>query len=318
MKIEYRREEEYIPVDVAAMRPKDSYRKTVEGRNYPVEQLIAEHGRIPDDFLHDRPCPTCGGEDCGLETEKEGLTLVRCRNCDLVYVNPVFDEAHYKEIYQAQNYQEIVRDLGEASHDYRVERFGKERVAIMQRHLPEHGAGPPHYLDVGCSTGFVVEAARDRGWEAMGIDLNPSAIAFGRARGLNLEQCGLDDLDLEPASLDAVSLFDVLEHIVNPQEILERAIRLLRPGGIVFIYVPNYDSASRLLLGKNAVFIWPTHHLTYYTVETLSDLLHRAGLTIEFTATEGLDLIDYMWWQREMEGQMKTAFLPRSRREALS
>ena len=75
MKIEYRKEEEYIPVDVAAMRPKDSYRKTVERRNYPVERLIHEHGRIPDDFLHTRPCPTCGSEARATEMEKEGLTF---------------------------------------------------------------------------------------------------------------------------------------------------------------------------------------------------------------------------------------------------
>jgi len=301
--IPFRRFAEYLPVDVAAMRPKDSYRKVVEGRNYPVERLIAEHGRIPDDFLTERPCPTCGGRGCDPELEKEGLALVRCRDCDLVFVNPVFDEAHYKTIYRAEKYQEIVRDLGEASHDYRVERFGKERVEIMTRFLRNEVSAAPRYLDIGCSTGFVVEAARDAGWQASGLDLNPSAVAFGRKRGLDLREGGLDDHDWPAESFDAVSLFDVLEHLVKPGEILAKALRLLKPGGIVFVYVPNYDSASRLLLGVNAVFIWPTHHLTYYTAETLGELLRRHGLDVEYTATEGLDLIDYIWWQREMEGR---------------
>ena len=301
--ISYRRQSEYLPVDVAAMRPKDSYRQVVERRNYPIERLIEEHGCIPQDFLTDRPCPTCGSTRRELELEKEGLSLVRCQDCDLVYVNPVFDEAHYKTIYQAEDYQAIVRDLGEASHDYRVERFGKERVGIMARFLRSADGEAPRYLDIGCSTGFVVEAARDAGWQASGLDLNPSAVAFGRKRGLELSEGGLDDHALPEESFDAVSLFDVLEHIVNPGEILAKALKLLKPGGIVFLYVPNYDSASRLLLGANAVFIWPTHHLTYYTVETLGELLRRHGLEIEYTATEGLDLIDYIWWQKEVEGR---------------
>ena len=79
--------------------------------------------------------------------------------------------------------------------------------------------------------------------------------------------------------------------------------RLLRRGGILFLYVPNYDSASRLLMGKDAHFIWPTHHLNYYTPATIRDLLAREGLTTDFLATEGLDFVDYLWYRREVHGR---------------
>jgi SAM-dependent methyltransferase len=169
----------------------------------------------------------------------------------------------------------------------------------MQRHLT---APRPRYLDVGCSTGFVVEAARDAGWDAIGIDLNPSAIEFGRGRGLDLRSVALDEAGFEPASFDAVSLFDVLEHLIDPAGTLRACARLLRPGGIVFLYVPNYDSASRLLMGRDAHFIWPTHHLNYYTPVTARDLLARLGLDAVYVATEGLDIVDYLWYRREMQG----------------
>ena len=84
---------------------------------------------------------------------------------------------------------------------------------------------------------------------------------------------------------------------------LRAAVRLLRPGGIVFLYVPNYDSASRLLMGKDAHFIWPTHHLNYYTPSSIRDLLRREGLRTEYLATEGLDLVDYLWYRREVHGK---------------
>ena len=59
------------------------------------------------------------------------MTVVRCGVCDLVYVNPTFDEEHYHSVYASAEYQEIVRDLGISSHEYRVGRFGNERVALF-------------------------------------------------------------------------------------------------------------------------------------------------------------------------------------------
>jgi 2-polyprenyl-3-methyl-5-hydroxy-6-metoxy-1,4-benzoquinol methylase len=300
MEIPYRRVSEYQPVDIAQLRPGSSYKQLIEKRTHPIDDLIARFGRIPEALLTPRRCPTCGASDTRHELDKDHMQLVRCTACDLVYVSPTFDEAHYAEVYASQQYQDIVRDLGIKSHEYRVGRFGAERVGLMANHVT---AARPRYLDVGCSTGFVVEAARDRGWEAVGIDLNPSAVEFGRGRGLDLRTAALEEAGFEPGSFDAVSLFDVLEHLIDPVRTLRAAVRLLQPGGIVFLYVPNYDSASRLLMGKDAHFIWPTHHLNYYTPTTLRDLMSREGLRTEYVATEGLDVVDYLWYRREVQGK---------------
>jgi SAM-dependent methyltransferase len=300
MNIPYRRASEYQPVDVSRLRPGSSYKQLIEKRTHPIDELVRRHGKIPEDLLSARPCPTCGSVEARHELDKDHMRLVRCAVCDLVYVTPTFDEAHYREVYASKEYQDIVRDLGISSHEYRVQRFGAERVALMARHLDVQS---PRYLDVGCSTGFVVEAARGAGWEAIGLDLNPSAVEFGRSRGLDLRTAALEDEPFEAASFDAVSLFDVLEHLHHPVGTLRAAVRLLRPGGIVFLYVPNYDSASRLLMGKDAHFIWPTHHLNYYTPETIRDLMTREGLETVYLATEGLDIVDYLWYRREVHGE---------------
>jgi 2-polyprenyl-3-methyl-5-hydroxy-6-metoxy-1,4-benzoquinol methylase len=299
MQIPYRRFSEYQPVDIEQLRPGGSYKQLIEKRTHPIDELVRVHGRIPPDLLKPRHCPTCGSDRPTPELEKDHMAIVRCAVCDLVYVSPTFDEAHYMEVYASAEYQDIVRDLGIKSHAYRVTRFGNERVELMARHLR---TATPRYLDIGCSTGFVVEAAKARGWEAIGTDLNPSAIEYGKSRGLDLRTVALDDAGFEPGSFDAVSLFDVLEHLIDPVVTLRACTRLLRPGGIVFMYVPNYDSASRLLMGRDAHFIWPTHHLNYYTPATIRDLMTREGLVTEYVATEGLDVVDYLWYRREVKG----------------
>jgi 2-polyprenyl-3-methyl-5-hydroxy-6-metoxy-1,4-benzoquinol methylase len=301
MQIPYRRVDEYHPVDVSRLRPAGSYKALIEKRTHPIDELVARFGKIPDELLTPRACPTCGSRDETREVEKDHMTIVRCRACDLVYVTPTFDEAHYRDVYASAEYQEIVRDLGIKSHDYRVERFGTERVALMARHLERAGSGAIRYLDVGCSTGFVVEAARNTGWDAIGIDLNPSAIEFGRSRGLDLRTVALEDGGFGPGTFDALSLFDVLEHLLDPVRTLRHCVDLLAPGGILFLYVPNYDSASRLLMGADAHFIWPTHHLNYYTPSTIADLARRERLAPVWIATEGLDLEDYLWYRTEMQ-----------------
>jgi 2-polyprenyl-3-methyl-5-hydroxy-6-metoxy-1,4-benzoquinol methylase len=300
MNIPYRRASEYQAVDISKLRPGTSYKQLIEKRTHPIDELVRRHGRIPDDLLAPRACPTCGSSDSRHELDKDHMRLVRCAACDLVYVSPTFDEGHYQEVYASQDYQDIVRDLGVKSHEYRVERFGRERIGLMAPHLD---APAPRYLDVGCSTGFVVEAARAAGWNATGIDLNPSAIAFGAARGLDLRALALEDAGFESGSFDAISLFDVLEHLLDPVRTVRACASLLRPGGILFLYVPNYDSASRLLMGKDAHFIWPTHHLNYYTPTTIRDLMARERLETVYLATEGLDIVDYLWYRREVQGQ---------------
>jgi len=300
MQIPYRHTSEYHPVDIAKLRPGTSYKSLIEKRTHPIDALIARFGKIPDELLTPRACPTCGAKAAKGELAKDHMSIVRCGVCDLVYVNPTFNEVHYQSVYASVEYQEIVRDLGISSHEYRVRRFGGERVGIMEKYLQSRHGQSVHYLDVGCSTGFVVEAARDRGWRSIGIDLNPSAIEFGRCRGLDLRTVALEDSGFASGSFDAISLFDVLEHLLAPLRTLRACIDLLAPGGILFLYVPNYDSASRLLMGSDAHFIWPTHHLNYYTPATMRDLMSRNSLTTEFVATEGLDIQDYIWYRREV------------------
>ena len=305
MKIKYRKLEEYIAVDLDQLRPKGSYKKLIEKRTHSIDSLVSKYGKIPNDLLKSRSCPTCGSSNFTLELHKDHMDIVKCDNCTLVYTNPIFDDEHYKSTYSSEDYQKIVKDLGEESHNYRLNRFGKERVEILSRFLDSKNE--IRYLDVGCSTGFVVEAAKDAGWIAKGIDLNPSAIDFGKSRGLDLTNASLDETSFEKKSFDVISLFDVLEHLTNPKEIINQAQSYLADEGLLFIYVPNWDSASRMIMNEDAHFIWPTHHLNYYTPKTLSDLLERQNFNIEFMSTEGLDIVDYIWREEEVEENDVTA-----------
>ena len=300
IKIPYRYINEYQKVDINELRPKDSYKNLLKKRTHSIDSLVKKYGSIPKDLLIEKTCSTCNSSNYTLFYKKDYMNIVKCEECSLVYTNPIFDEEHYKKTYKSEDYQEIVRELGEESHLYRVQRFGTERIGIMNKFIKTKET--IKYLDIGCSTGFVVEAAKNKGWDAVGIDLNPSAINYGISRGLNLKNNSLDEVSFKKNTFDAISLFDVIEHLPNPQNIISKALNYLKTGGILFIYVPNWDSASRFLLGKKAHFIWPTHHLNYYNPKTITDLIQKFELEVEHLVTEGLDIIDYIWHQKTVEG----------------
>lgn len=301
MQLRYRPYSELKSVDISKLRPAGAYKALMDKRSYPVDKLIEKYGKIPNEMLEDRNCPICSSGSGKLEMQKDGHDIKRCGECDIVYVSPVFSSSHYLEIYDEDETRELSKIYSNQSHEYRLARFGRERVERMSQFIPSE-IQVPVYLDVGCSTGFTVEAAQEAGWNATGIDLNSSCIEFGQNRGLNLICEDLFASDFKDGTFDAISLFDVLEHLIDPVKVLNKVWELLKPNGVVYIYVPNYDSASRILMGKEAHFIWPTHHLTYFNIPTLTDALERNDFEPLFLETEGLDLYDYSW-KKENEGE---------------
>ena len=101
-----------------------------------------------------------------------------------------------------------------------------------------------------------------------------------------------------------ITLFDVLEHLTNPADIINKIYNLLNKDGITSIYVPNYDSASRMLMGKEAHFIWPTHHLNYFNIDTLSNFLEERNFEVLEVNTEGLDIFDYIWKEKSLSNNV--------------
>ncbi len=310
MKLPYSSKIQSQNVKIEELRPNKSYDHLIQNRNGHLNAIIQNKEELKK-FLHERSCPCCKSASYSFKFEKDNLNVVECNDCSIIYVNPIFDEEKYKEAYKSNEYQEIVKKLGEESHIYRKNRFGKERYEIITSY--HDTTLPKRVLDIGCSTGFMLDYFRDQntGWDSEGIELNPSAVKFGVERGLKIHCNSIEDFN-PTDKFAAISLFDVLEHLADPMGILEKIKNLLVDGGNIFIYVPNFNSATKDILGiENSHFIWPTHHLTYFTPESLKMFLEKAGFEVFFWETQGLDLYDVQWYLNE-KTNMGTEFLEKN------
>ena len=286
---------EYINqnIDLKKLRPQKSYDYLIKNRNQDLTNLLKSPKKLKK-FLIERKCPACKSNKKKIICKKDGLKIVQCRDCDLVFVSPTFNYEHYISLYKKNKYQTIVKKLGENSHVYRRDRFGTERVKILKNFLQKKKKY--RVLDIGCSTGFFIEKANKLGWKTTGLELNPSAVNFAKKRGLNV----INEDFLKSKfnhKFDVICAFDVLEHLFDPMKIIKKAYKDLKSGGLLFVYVPNWQSATRLLLGeKNSHFIWPTHHLTYFTPTTLKNFFLKANFEVCYWETQGLDLFDINWY----------------------
>jgi 2-polyprenyl-3-methyl-5-hydroxy-6-metoxy-1,4-benzoquinol methylase len=138
---------------------------------------------------------------------------------------------------------------------------------------------PRSVLDVGAGPGLLVGAARDRGWAASGVDVNPWAAAHARDKlSVEVRVAGVDDALADPGSLAAITMMDLVEHVPDPDATVSAAADAVRAGGVVAILTPDAGSPVSRALGRR----WPEairapEHLTLFSARGLSQLLARHG-----------------------------------------
>jgi SAM-dependent methyltransferase len=130
---------------------------------------------------------------------------------------------------------------------------------------------------VGCALGFFVRSARDRGWDARGVELSAYAAKRAAASGLPVTRADFLTMDLAPGSLAAITMLDMLEHVSEPRPYVRRARAVLRVGGVLAVETGDLGSAFARISGRHYHFFTPPNHLTYFTRATLGRLMREEG-----------------------------------------
>ncbi len=229
-------------------------------------------------------CSGCGSHEYKVLYDFDAANYVRCLSCGLTYVLPMPAEADMvvRAEYWAQKYHtQETKIVQHYSPD-----FQKVAFSAHLAHLSPYRKNG-RLLDVGCGIGGFLSAAKGAGWDTFGVDVSSSAlIALGK--GLNVRHSNLADAAFERDYFDAITLFDVVEHIPAAFPLFTEINRILRPGGCVYILTPNLQGVSAKLLGREWEAIEPQDHVVLFRKRDLQRMLARAkfgntrGWTIDF------------------------------------
>jgi SAM-dependent methyltransferase len=156
---------------------------------------------------------------------------------------------------------------------------------------------PARLLDAGAGRGRFVAAARAAGYDAVGIE--PSARGTGAASGLDtaVRRVSIEEAEIEPSSLDLVTLWHVLEHLDDPGGALSRIAAWLRPGGALVVGVPNLDSVQARIAGERWFHLDVPRHRVHFTAAGLRELLGSRGFAVLATRHTLLEHNAFGMWQ---------------------
>ena len=229
-------------------------------------------------------CLACG-RGGRFWTKKAGRDVWRCASCGLLWVPEglVVGEGG-ASIYEGDT-PIFLQDGNEA---YYLDDTNLISCRQKVDWLAEHVREGARVLDAGANFGHFLSVARDR-FDAVGVELSRAAVAWSREHfQVENHAASIYDLPKELAGpYDAVTLFDVIEHVPQPREAIEALKRVLAPGGIMFLSTPDAGSAVARAMGSRWHYLDPVQHIVLFNRANLSRLLEDAGLEVLGTRTFG-------------------------------
>lgn len=241
--------------------------------------LLDQNGCFMEGIINIRNiCPLCSKKGGNRIYFTRGMNIIKCGSCDFVYSAEVFkkdlDQTHYEDGVFMENYHqlkisEIYSNLEFSKASYILSKVGD----LIEQPRVE-------MLDIGCSNGQMLLAAKEKGWSAIGIEANSRSVEVSRNQGLAAFKGFFpEDMPLKNKKYDVITILDVLEHIESPLNFLQEVLGFLKPGGYAAIQVPNFNSLAVRLEGpSNSNFCHG--HWSHFEVKTLNNAMDQVGFQL--------------------------------------
>lgn len=223
-------------------------------------------------------CPVCG--ECREATQVfvcDGFPILRCSACGVgkTQLPAGFSaESIYGEEYfqggQADGYSDYVGSENVLRAEFRS----------VVEDLRRSGASGGKLLELGCAYGFFLAEAKSC-FEVQGVEVSGSAARFCRSRGLDVEQGILTEEYVgRRAPFDTVVMLDVVEHLTEPDVVMELLHRAMKPGGRLLLSTGDWESGLSRIMGKNWRLMTPPQHTFFFSPRTMSAMLARLGFEV--------------------------------------
>jgi 2-polyprenyl-3-methyl-5-hydroxy-6-metoxy-1,4-benzoquinol methylase len=222
-----------------------------------------------------------------LDTIQDFPWLVKCRSCGLVF-NPDLS-------INSREVSDRFYDQLNMEHRRRIKsvllNVANVRWRWLQKRLELQNG---HILEIGCGTGEFLVVAKRKGWRVEGLELSEKFREAAKTwYALELKGEELSQANYPAETFDVVALLHVFEHLPNPLEFLTQIVKLVKPGGWLFIVVPNLSSWTDSLFGKSSPTLIKMDHFFHYDDSTLQKMIARSDFILAEIAT--LEPSHHLW-----------------------
>ncbi len=224
------------------------------------------------------PCQVCNATERRLYAAHGGHELFECSNCGFVVLDPLPDAATRADLYDDAYDGASTGYFAKA--DKKMRR-ARRRAAFLAARAGAGPVGQRRFLDVGSSAGFMVEAAREKGFEGVGVELDSASVRYAREHYPQsiFFQGTLEDYAREAggAVFDAVYCSEVIEHVAKVNSFVAALAALTRPGGLLYLTTPDIAHRHRPRDLASWDGFCPPSHCLYFTEGSLRQLLEKHG-----------------------------------------
>lgn len=209
-------------------------------------------------------CPVCGFETKIFAKLKNHI-IYKCKNCGFGFTTNL--SAHLGNYHRDDTY---------IQEEKLFENIFSKRVSKILNFKTKGDV-----LDIGCSTGLFLSLFQKKGWNVTGVEISKKAAEVAEKRGVEVLIKPFEEIRFTK-KFDLIVLNHTLEHLKDPFDVVKKASQLLKPGGLLYIDLPNFASLSASIYKKNWTHLLPDEHLWHFTYKSLEIMLQKLGLKIIF------------------------------------
>jgi len=234
-------------------------------------------------------CPICGCDDLKEAfnavdhfSSGEVFPVSNCTRCGFHFTNNFPSENTIGKYYDSPDYishSDSDKGLTNRLYHYFRKRMLKKKINLVADYLPPKDS-PVRLLDIGCGTGYFLQAAKEQGWGVSGIEKDEKARESAIIR-TNIRVKDQNEFwELEDKSFNVVTLWHVLEHLEKLNETIDKIKEITTPEGIIVIALPNCRSYDAGFYKESWAAYDIPRHLWHFSPETVEKLLGKHGLEV--------------------------------------